>query len=139
MKLLYCLALFGTVYSLTFLQLYLETLAAVTRCNDELNSTATVYIKDDSQVLVQLLQNNMSEDLYDAIVDEYIDCMLSNNSLPLVTIFGDDENVFLTAHECTLTLYLDLVERSEFDDLELVVPLRPNYTTQLSRVLSNEK
>lgn len=99
------------------------TLASVEKCNKELNVTATVFVKNDRQVLIQLPAENNSSISSDETEERYIECLQNISELTTFTIFEDSPEVFSELHECQLSHATAWLERSGIDDPVVALPL----------------
>lgn len=99
------------------------TLASVEKCNKELNVTATVFVKNDRQVLIQLPAENNSSISSDETEERYIECLQNISELTTFTIFEDSPEVFSESHECQLSDATAWLERSGIDDPVVALPL----------------
>ncbi|PSK33418.1 hypothetical protein C7M61_005286 [Candidozyma pseudohaemuli] len=99
------------------------TLASVEKCNKELNVTATVFVKNDRQVLIQLPAENNSSISSDETEERYIECLQNISELTTFTIFEDSPEVFSESHECQLSDATTWLERNGIDDPVVALPL----------------
>lgn len=99
------------------------TLASVDRCNKELNMTATVFVKNDRQVLILLPVENNDSVSHDEAEERYIECLQSISELTTFTIFEDSPEKFSEIHECQLSDATTWFEGNRPGDPVVALPL----------------